>query len=93
MGGQIIYATVVPAPKQRNSEDEQAVIKEGKIPEGFKARPAKVRQNNRDARWMVKYSKVKVKEGGDPKGFKPVNLLPSRCSATRTTSVSTGPMG
>ncbi len=74
MGGQIIDATVVPAPKQRNSEDENAAIKEGKIPERWKTRPAKVRQKDRDARWTVKYSKAKVKEGGDPKGFKPVDL-------------------
>lgn len=33
MGGQIIDATVVPAPKQRNTEDEKAAIKQGKIPE------------------------------------------------------------
>ncbi len=31
MGGQIIDATVVPAPKQRNTEDEKAAIKQGKI--------------------------------------------------------------
>jgi len=33
MGGQIIDATVVPAPKQRNTEDEKVAIKQGKIPE------------------------------------------------------------
>ena len=74
MGGQIIDATVVPAPKQRNTDEEKAAIKEGKIPERWKARPAKVRQKDRDARWTVKYSKAKVKEGGDPRGFKPVDL-------------------
>ena len=74
MGGQIIDATVVPAPKQRNTDEEKAAIKEGRIPERWRARPAKVRQKDRDARWTVKYSKAKVKEGGDPKGFKPVDL-------------------
>ena len=74
MGGQIIDATVVPAPKQRNSDEEKAAIKQGKVPERWKERPAKVRQKDRDARWTVKYSKAKVKEGGDPKGFKPVDL-------------------
>ena len=64
MGGQIIDATVVPAPRQRNTEDEKAAIKQGKIPERWKERPAKVRQKDRDARWTVKYSKAKVKEGG-----------------------------
>ena len=74
MGGQIIDATVVPAPKQRNNEDEKAAIKQGKVPERWKEKPAKIRQKDRDARWTVKYSKAKVKEGADPKGFKPVDL-------------------
>jgi len=30
MGGQIVDATLVPAPKQRNTEDEKAAIKAGK---------------------------------------------------------------
>ncbi len=74
MGGQIIDATVVPAPKQRNSEEKKAAIKDGRIPESWKARSAKLRQKDRDARWSVKYTKAKVKEGADPKAFKPVDL-------------------
>lgn len=65
MGGQILDATIVPAPRQRNTDAEKATIKQGRVPEGWK--PAKVRQKDRDARWTVKYSKVKVKEGPDPK--------------------------
>lgn len=74
MGGQIIDATVVPAPKQRNNDEEKAAIKQGKIPERWKEKPAKIRQKDRDARWSLKYTKAKVKEGADPKGFKPVDL-------------------
>jgi IS5 family transposase len=74
MGGQIIDATVVPAPKQRNTEEEKATIKEGHIPETWKAKPARLHQKDRDARWSVKYTKAKVKEGADPKAFKPVDL-------------------
>jgi hypothetical protein len=37
MGGQIIDATVVPAPKQRNTEAEKAAIKEGRVPEAWQA--------------------------------------------------------
>jgi len=33
MDGQIVDATVVAAPKQRNTNDEKADIKAGKIPE------------------------------------------------------------
>jgi hypothetical protein len=32
MGGQIIDATIVAAPKQRNSDGEKREIKEGRIP-------------------------------------------------------------
>lgn len=67
MGGQIIDATVVPAPKQRNTEAEKAAIKEGQVPEAWKAKPAKLRQKDRDACWSVKYTKAKVKQGADPK--------------------------
>lgn len=74
MGGQIIDATVVPAPKQRNTQEEKAAIKEGRIPERWKDKPAKLRQKDRDARWSVKYTKAKVTDGADPKAFTPVNL-------------------
>lgn len=35
------------------------VIKAGEIPEGWKDKPAKLAQKDRDARWTVKYSKAK----------------------------------
>lgn len=72
MGGQIIDATVVPAPKQRNTEAEKAAIKEDRMPDDWK--PAKVRQKDLDVRWSIKYSKAKVREGADPKSTKPVDL-------------------
>ena len=72
MGGQILDATIVPAPKQRNSEEEKAAIKDGRVPDNWK--PAKVRQKDRDARWTVKYSKAKVKEGALAGAPKPVDL-------------------
>ena len=64
MGGQIIDATIVAAPKQRNTEAEKKDIKEGRIPEDWKRKPAKLRQKDRDARWTVKYSKAKPSEDG-----------------------------
>ena len=64
MSGQIVDATLVAAPRQRNSEDEKKAIKEGRIPEDWKARPAKLRQKDRDARWTVKFTKAKTKEDG-----------------------------
>ena len=64
MGGQIVDASIVAAPKQRNTDDEKRAIKEGKIPEGWKDKPAKLAQKDRDARWTVKYSKAKPKADG-----------------------------
>ena len=59
MGGQIVDASIIAAPKQRNSEDEKADIKAGKVPAGWKDKPAKLRQKDRDARWTVKFSRAK----------------------------------
>ena len=66
MGGQIVDATIVAAPKQRNTQAERAAIKSGRIPEGWAERPAKLRQKDRDARWTVKFSKAKPREDGAP---------------------------
>jgi IS5 family transposase len=64
MGGQIVDATIVAAPKQRNTDAEKAAIKAGKIPDEWKHKPAKLRQKDRDARWTVKFSKARVDEDG-----------------------------
>jgi IS5 family transposase len=66
MGGQIVDATIIAAPKQRNTEVERATIKAGGIPEGWAEKPAKLRQKDRDARWTVKFSKAKPREDGAP---------------------------
>jgi hypothetical protein len=44
MAGQIIDATIVAAPKQRNTDEEKKAIKQGRIPNGWKDKPAKLRQ-------------------------------------------------
>lgn len=66
MGGQIIDATLVAAPKQRNTECEKAAIKAGEIPEEWQDKPARLRQKDRDARWTVKFAKAKPKEDKTP---------------------------
>lgn len=67
MGGQIVDASLIAAPKQRNTEDEKKAIGEGRIPEEWQARPAKLRHKDRDAKWTVKFSKAKER----PDGSKP----------------------
>lgn len=66
MSGQIIDATIVAAPKQRNTVEEKKAIKEGRVPEAWKDKPAKLAQKDRDARWTVKYTKAKPREGLAP---------------------------
>jgi len=66
MGGQIIDATLVAAPKQRNTDAEKAAIKAGEVPQSWRDKPAKLRQKDRDGRWTVKFSKAKPKENGEP---------------------------
>lgn len=52
--GQIVDASFVEVPRQRNSRDENDQLKKGQTPESWKARPNKLRQKDRDARWTKK---------------------------------------
>ena len=56
-GGQMVDATIVPVPKQRNSRDENDEVKAGKTPEAWEKNPAKNRQKDKDARWTKKHGK------------------------------------
>ena len=51
MGGQIIDASIVPVPTQRNSSEENAEIKAGDIPEGWAESANRLAQKDLDARW------------------------------------------
>lgn len=48
--------------------------KDGRIPEEWKDKPAKLRQKDRDARWRVKFSKAKE----PPDGTRPSDLRLSK---------------
>jgi len=54
--GQIIDASIVAAPRQRNSREENSMIKEGKTPDDWQE--AKKRQKDVDARWTKKNGKT-----------------------------------
>jgi len=56
-GGQIIDATIVSAPKQRNSRDDNDKVKAGQTPEDWEKKPAKNRQKDKDARWTKKHGR------------------------------------
>ena len=54
MGGQIVDATLVPAPKQRNTEAEKAAIKKGRSAKQiWRSKPNKAHQKDVDARWRL----------------------------------------
>ena len=48
--GQIIDASITAAPRQRNTREENAIIKEGGTPQAWEDHPAKLRQKDVDAR-------------------------------------------
>lgn len=54
MGGQIIDASFVHVPIQRNGRNENDAIKAGEVPEDWLEDPAKLRQKDLDARWTKK---------------------------------------
>jgi transposase, IS5 family len=59
MGGQIIDASLIAAPKQRNNDEEREAIKAGKSAEEiWPDEPNKARQKDVNARWTVKQGKA-----------------------------------
>ena len=56
-GGQMVDATIVPVPRQRNSRDENEAVKAGTTPEDWEKHPAKNRQKDKDARWTKKHGR------------------------------------
>ena len=64
MSGQIVDASLIAAPRQHNTHEEKKAIKEGRIPDQWKDKPAKLRHKDRDARWTVKFTKAKPREDG-----------------------------
>lgn len=59
MGGQIVDASIIAAPRQRMTDEERATVKGGEIPDDWKENPRKLAQKDRDARWTLKRGKRK----------------------------------
>jgi len=64
MGGQIVDASIIAAPRQRMTDKERGTVRGGGIPEDWKAKPRKLAQKDRDARWTVKRGRKKRKADG-----------------------------
>jgi IS5 family transposase len=52
--GVLIDATIVSVPRQRNHAEENALIKQGQTPAGWKTQPRKLAQKDVSARWTKK---------------------------------------
>jgi IS5 family transposase len=66
MSGQLIDATIIAAPKQRNTRAEKQAIKDRRVPQDWQDQPAKLAPKDRDARWTVKTTKAKPGAGEAP---------------------------
>lgn len=68
MSGQIVDASLVPAPRQRNTEGEREAIKSGKSAKDiWPDEPNKAAQKDTDARWTLKVGgKVRYRADGTP---------------------------
>jgi transposase, IS5 family len=56
-GGQIVDASIVQVPKQRNTREENEAVKRGETPAEWEQKPARNRQKDKDARWTKKHGK------------------------------------
>ena len=63
MGGQIIDATVIAAPRQKLSDEEKAVVRSGGTPSGWS--PVKRRQKDLDARWTIERGRAKRRDASE----------------------------
>lgn len=64
MSGQILNATLVAVPKQRNTNAEKADLRAGRIPENWQDRTAKLSHKDCQARWTLKFTKAKRHDDG-----------------------------
>ena len=75
MSGQILDASVIPAPRQKLDDGEKQAIKEGKsAAEIWPDEPAKAAQKDVDARWTLK--RAKARPDADPRKPGPEIAIP-----------------
>ena len=64
MGGQIVDASIVAAPRQRMTDDEKEIVKGGGVPPDWRTKPRKLAQKDLDARWTLKRGRKKKRPDG-----------------------------
>jgi len=78
--GQIVDASLISAPVQHNTKDEQGLVRQDAMPVGWK--PARRRQKDVDATWTKKHGKSHF-------GYKLSANVDRRCKLIRKLKVST----
>jgi hypothetical protein len=85
-----VDATLVAAPKQRNTAAEKEAIKAGKsAAEFWPDQPAKAAQKDTDARWTLKFAKARALPDGRP-GIDMSRQGHRRCALRRTHAARRG---
>src|SRR5258708_15634180 len=64
MSGQIVDASLIAAPKQRNTQAEKEAIKAGPVPREWAKKPAKLAHKDRHARGTGQFTKAKTRPDG-----------------------------
>ncbi|WP_310015137.1 transposase [Novosphingobium sp. 1748] len=64
IGGQIMDAGIIAAPRQRMTDEEGTIVNACGIPNEWAAKPAKPAQKERDARWTLKGGRSKKRPDG-----------------------------
>ncbi|GBR21436.1 transposase [Komagataeibacter nataicola NRIC 0616] len=64
MSGQILDATLVAAPKERNINDEKTDLREGRVSQDWQDKLSKLFHKDRHARRTLKFTKAKRQEDG-----------------------------
>jgi IS5 family transposase len=88
MGGQIIDATIIAAPRQKLTIEEKATIREGGTPAHWST--AKRAQKDRNARWTLKRGRTKPGSAGHQRQAIQIAVP---IFGYRSLSASTGGMG
>ncbi len=78
--GKIIDATFIEAPKQRNTREENAIIKEGNGDSLWNDNPHKKSHKDTDARWTKKRGETHYGYKGHAKVDKKSKLIDSQCT-------------
>jgi hypothetical protein len=65
MSGQILDATLVAAPKQRNTNDEKTELREGRIPQDWQDKPSKLSHKDQSCAMDAEVHQSKASGGRD----------------------------